>query len=324
MSAGEWIFYLLMLMLSLSTSAFCGGVETGAYTVNRLRLAIRADRGEPRAKLLLNELRFPNRWLATLLIGNTVTGYLSSEAIGHMLLRCGFSPLAGMALNAVILLPLLVVFGETLPKEIFRVHADSWTVASAPVARWMRWLFTAVGAVGLLNWLGNLLVRHFALAPSEVIDARLRVVELLRESRGVVDERQMAMAGRVLELSRRPASSLMTPWRRVAQLSEGALGQVIHETLRSRAQANYPVIDADGACVGVVNAIDLLSEPSASPAALAREAVSVPPSMPALEVLRHLRQAGMSLAIVSEGMRPVGVIGIRDILEPVVGRMASW
>ena len=153
MSVGDALPYLLLLVASLCASAFFSGVETGAYSVNRLRLAIRAARGEPRARLLLDELRHPNRWLATLLVGNTAAGYILSSAIAHMLEGWGLSPVMGMIVDAIVLLPLLVVFCETLPKEAFRVHADSWTVAVAPVARLLRWMLTVCGAVPLLVWL---------------------------------------------------------------------------------------------------------------------------------------------------------------------------
>ncbi len=324
MSVGDALPYLLLLVASLCASAFFSGVETGAYTVNRLRLAIRAERGEPRARLLLDELRHPNRWLATLLVGNTAAGYILSSAIAHVLEGWGLSPVMGMIVDAIVLLPLLVVFGETLPKEAFRVHADSWTVAVAPVARLLRWMLTVCGAVPLLVWLGDIAVRRFRLAPSEVVDARMRVVELLRESRGAVDERQVAMAGRVLELSRRGVGALMTPWKRVASLADDALPQVVRETLRTRPRASYPVIDMDGACVGVVTSIDLLVEPDASPASIARKPVLVPAALPGLQALRLMREAGVSIAVVIDGRAPIGVVSVRDVLEPVLGRLPGW
>ena len=323
MTAAEWMPQALMLALSLLGAAFFGGIETGAYSVNRLRLAVRAERGERRAALLRSELQRPNRWLATLLIGNTLVGYTSSLAIGHMLDGLGFGPIAAMVLDAVLLLPVLVVFGETLPKELFRVHADRWTVALVPVARLARWVFTAAGLVPLLEWMGDGLVRRLGLAPGEVVDARQRVVELLRESRGTVDERQVAMAGRVLELARRSVGELMTPWRRVAVMSEGMLPQVVRERLRTRPHASYPVVDAGGACLGVVSAIDLLCAPEAGLAEAISKAPEVSPETPALEALKAIRQAGAPLAIVAQQGRPVGVIGPHDLLALVVGRLSA-
>ena len=96
MTAAEWMPHALMLLASLLGAAFFGGIETGGYAVNRLRLAIRAERGERRAAMLRSELQRPNRWLATLLIGNTAVGYTSSLAIAHMLEGMGFADLFDM------------------------------------------------------------------------------------------------------------------------------------------------------------------------------------------------------------------------------------
>ncbi len=318
------VLSVVVLLLSLLASAFLSGVETGGYTINRLRLAIRAERKEFRARVLLEELRHPNRWLSTLLIGNTVVGYLASVSIGHILDAWGFSPLAGMILNAIILLPLLVVFGETLPKEIFRVHCDTWTVQVAPIARGVRWLLTGIGAVPLLEWMGQRLIRQCGLAPGEVVDAKQRVLDLLRESRGTVDERQVAMAGRVVELARRNAGDLMTPWARVTSLAEEAPTLMLFEILRTNLHASYPLVNASNECVGMISAIDLLAEPTGSRASIARPAVRVPRSMGAMDTLHALRQGGASLALVMDQHRPVGVISLRDLLEPVVGRISGW
>jgi putative hemolysin len=316
--------WLLLLVASLIASAFFSGIETGAYSLNRLRLAIRAERGEPRARLLRSELQRPNRWLATLLVGNTAVGQLASIAIGSILDGAGLSVVAAMVVNALLLLPLLVILGEALPKELFRVHADRWTVALVPVARVVRWVFTATGLVPLLEWMGEGLVRRIGIAPSEVVDGRQRVVELLRESQGAMDERQVAMAGRVLELSRRKASDLMRPWRRVAALPAHGLPDVLRELLRARPHATYPVVDESGACIGIATTVHVLASGTGDLQGAIQPAPRVDPDTPALEVLRQLRESRAGLAIVEISGRPAGIVGLRDLLEPVVGRLPGW
>ncbi|NDA76841.1 MAG: DUF21 domain-containing protein [Actinobacteria bacterium] len=175
MSAAVLLAYAAMALASLGASAFFAGVETGAYTVNRLRLAVRADRGEHGARVLIGELSRANRWLATLLIGNTLAGDAASYAIGTLLDGAGISHGAAMALNAAILLPLIVVLGETLPKELFRQHADSWMVVVAPLARWVRVALGATGAVALVRWLGDALARR--LAPCRPVQRCSRVMK---------------------------------------------------------------------------------------------------------------------------------------------------
>ena len=324
MSMQQAFPWLMLLLASLVASAFFSGIETGAYSLNRLRLAIRAERGEPRARLLRSELARPNRWLATLLIGNTAVGELASIAIGSVLDGMGLHLAVAMVVNALVLLPLLVIFGEALPKELFRIHADRWTVALVPVARVARWVFTATGLVPLLEWMGEGLVRKLGIAPGAVVDGRQRVVELLRESAGAVDERQVAMAGRVLELARRRASDLMRPWRRVTVLPEHALPEVVREVLRAKPHATYPVVDELGACTGVATAVAVLANGAENLAGSVKPTVRVGPDTPSLEVLRRLRESGSALAVVQVGGRPVGIVGLRDLLEPVIGRLPGW
>jgi CBS domain containing-hemolysin-like protein len=156
------------------------------------------------------------------------------------------------------------------------------------------------------------------------MDVRQRVVDLLRESHGAVEEHQVTMAGRVLQLARRNTGQMMTPWRRVSVLAEGATPATVRETLRSRRHGRYPVIDASARCVGIASAVDLLVDPVAAPSAVSRPPVFVAPGMPALETLRLLRQSGASLAVVAEGDRPVGVIGLQDLLGQVVGQLPGW
>ena len=80
----------------------------------------------------------------------------------------------------------------------------------------------------------------------------------------------------------------------------------------------------DGVCVGVVTSIDLLVEPDASPASIARKPVLVPASLPGLQALRLMREAGVSIAVVIDGRAPIGVVSVRDVLEPVLGRLPGW
>ena len=107
MSALQFMFYAGLLLAALILSAMFAGIETGIYTLNRIRLAIEVGRARKAAVRLLAEIRFPNRILATLLIGNACAHDLGSIAIAHIFEGAGFSPLVGIALNACLLLPLI-------------------------------------------------------------------------------------------------------------------------------------------------------------------------------------------------------------------------
>ena len=81
MSAYQLTFYVALLVAALMLSAMFAGIETGIYTLNRIRLALESGRARKAALRLLEEIRFPNRLLATLLIGNACAHDLGSIAI---------------------------------------------------------------------------------------------------------------------------------------------------------------------------------------------------------------------------------------------------
>lgn len=320
----QLMFYAGLLLAALMLSAMFSGIETGIYTLNRIRLALEVGRARKAAMRLLDEIRFPNRLLATLLIGNACAHDLGSIAIAHILEGAGFSPLVGIALNTCLLLPLIFIFGETLPKELFRVHTDQWSYRCVGFLRVFRILFTAIGLVPLITWLGSLIVRRAGLVGSVTLDARQRFLELFRESSTAIGERQVAMADRVMQLSEMTLNDVMTPWKDADILREQFSCAEINALLRNSNHSTYPLVDRNNRCVGVVSAMDILVTPEKAPHELVRTAIELDKGTTVAEALRVLRERGGTLVVVRDGELEAGVSSLRDMLESVVGSFRAW
>ncbi len=323
MSATQFYFYAGLLFAALGLSAMFAGIETGIYSLNRIRLAIEVGRARKAAMKLLEEIRFPNRLLATLLIGNACAHDLGSIAIAHMLEGAGFSPLMGIVLNTCLLLPLIFIFGETLPKELFRVHTDQWSYRCVGFLRVFRIIFTAIGLVPLVTWLGSLIVRRAGLGGSATLNARQRFLELFHESSTTIGERQVAMAARVMQLSELTLLDVMTPWNDADILREQFSNAQINQVLTRSNHSTYPLVDGENRFVGVVSAMDVLVAPEKSPRELARAAIELPVTTHVSEALRILRERGGTLLIARDGEKEVGVCSLRDMLESVVGAFVA-
>lgn len=324
MIGSPWILDSALLLAAIALSAMFSGIETGIYTLNRVRLALQVGRARAAAVRLLAEIRFPNRLLATLLIGNACAHDLGSLAIAHILEFLGVSPLAGIAVNACVLLPLIFVFGETLPKELFRVHTDRWTYSCVGFLRIFRVLFTVIGLVPLITWLGSLIVHRVGLGGSVTLDARQRFLELFKESTSAIGERQVAMADRVMQLGELTLREVMTPWKDADVVREQASPSEVRDLLRGSTHSTYPLVDRGNRCVGVVSAMDVLVTPEASPGALARAAITLDQGTRVDEAIRILQERGGTLVVVRDGDREAGVSSLRDMLESVVGSFRAW
>ncbi len=66
------IAYGTLSLIGIVLSAVFSGLETGIYTINRVRLIVRASRNDRRAVRLQDEIEHPNRLLTTLLLGNNI------------------------------------------------------------------------------------------------------------------------------------------------------------------------------------------------------------------------------------------------------------
>ncbi len=319
MNVQHGLTYVGLLLTALLLSALFSGIETGIYSLNRIRLAIEVGRARKAATRLLEEIRFPNRMLATLLIGNACAHDLGSIAIANLLDGAGFSPLEGIVLNTCLLLPLIFIFGETLPKELFRVHTDQWSYRCVGFLRLFRIAFTAVGIVPLITWMGSLIVKRAGLGASVALDARQRFLELFRESASAIGERQVAMADRVMQLSEITLLDVMTPWNDAVILREECSLVDLHAMLRNSNHSTYPLVDANQHCVGVVSAMDILVTPEKSLRDLARSAIELDQGTRVAEALRVLRERGGTLVVVTNGEMQAGISSLRDMLESVVG-----
>ena len=46
--------------------------------------------------------------------------------------------------------------------------------------------------------------------------------------------------------------------------------------------------------------------------------------LPLRTALRRLQLRGAGIAIVTDGDRPVGVVTVKDLVEPITGELTSW
>lgn len=318
-------------LLGIALSALFSGLETGSYCINRVRLAVRAEAAEPapdfRARLLRNEIEKPERLLSTLLIGNNIANYLGSIGIAAVLTRAGYGDWAIVIINAALLTPLLFVFGETLPKDLFRARPDRLTVALAPLLVAIRWILTALLILPLVRLIGAAAARFVGAEAGEALGgARAKVAALLKEGarHGVLTESQTTLVDRALTLRETRVRDEMTPWRDAAIIGADWTRERIRRQLARRIASRYPVLNRRGDVLGVVDALDIWLESDRSIRDLTRPAVDLAPDISVRAALITLRTAGEKIAVVREKGRPIGVVTFKDLMDPITGELDAW
>ncbi|MFS8583161.1 MAG: DUF21 domain-containing protein, partial [Limnochordales bacterium] len=144
-----------MLLGLLFGSAFFSASETALLSVNRLRLRSLADNGDARAQMLSDLLENPNKFIATILIGNNVVNISASALATVIAIRLWGPPGAGIA--TAFMTVTVITFGEIIPKSLAARFADSLALRIAPLINGLTVVLGPVAA--LFDGLASLAAR---------------------------------------------------------------------------------------------------------------------------------------------------------------------
>ena len=318
---------ILVAALGVVGSAIFSGVETGLYVVNRVRLAVLAGKGDRRASRLEAELERPERLLGTLLIANNAANYAGSLGVVAIINTMDFPEWGVVALNTIVVVPILFVLGETIPKDLFRTHADQWTLRFIGPLVLGRRVLTVIGVIPLLSLVDRAVQRLVGGQQGYAASPRGRVARFIRESAasGSLSEAQLDLADRALSMRRLTVMSEMTPWRQVVFLKRKDViddpRMIARRTMRSR----LPVVSEEGRVVGLVGIQDLLLRKEGEAAPIESSMPRYSPETPVSTALETLRESRRPMGVVEDrDGRPLGVVTLKDLVEPLLGDLRAW
>ncbi|HIN09863.1 MAG TPA: DUF21 domain-containing protein, partial [Phycisphaerales bacterium] len=193
---------IAITFIGVLMSALYSGLETGLYTINRIRLDVRASTGWASAKRIRLMIDHPTRMLAVLLVCNNVANFLASYGAARVLNATSLSPWMAILINTIIMVPILFIFGEVLPKDLFRTHTDTLTYRWSTTLSLTDKLLWWTGIVPLVSTIGKL--ASFVLGTESSIEPspRRRFGLLFKEGLGggVLSDEQITLADRVLAM----------------------------------------------------------------------------------------------------------------------------
>ena len=299
------------------------------------QLASQGKRGERLAKLIND----PNRWLAAVQVGVTLTALLSS-AVGAVTLSAdakralvsqgvsdGVAGAIGVFGVTLAIAYVTLVIGELVPKRLALQRAEVVAQAAAPLLDRMASLLRPV--IWLLSKSTDLVVR---LAGGEPGAHREAITE--EELRGLVaahesltkDERKLI--DEVFAAGERQLREVMVPRTEVAFLDAGMTVARAAKLTASAPHSRYPVVrSSQDDVLGFVHVRDLLLLPAAQARTLkvadvTREIKQMPDTKKVLPSLSEMRREGHHLAVVvDEYGGTAGIVTLEDLIEEVIGEI---
>jgi putative hemolysin len=309
----------------LVMTMFFSAAETAFIAANRLRLRHLAEEGSRIAARYLDDFRRPERVLSTTMMGVTIAHIVASSAVTAALLPAlgGWAPWVATAA----LTPVMLVFGEIIPKTVAREWATSLVLRLYAPLRWASALL--VPFVWTTNVIVSTLLRSVVDPAAEsrrvVSREELKALLAMEPDEADVTTAEAEMIDKIFDLGDTTVREVMVPLIEVAMLPETATPADAIALVTRRGFSRIPIYaQRETDIVGVVTAMDLLRRGAdgATLAELRRPVSYVPETKRIDDLLREMQRSRNHLAIVvDEYGGSTGVVTLEDILEQIVGEI---
>ena len=153
------ILLILLIAFFVALAGLFAGAETGMYQLSRLRLRLGIEKKRLLFVILGRTLRDGPALLISMLIGTNLAYYLTTSIVTFILLSKLQTEHAAELFATLLTAPVLFVFSEVIPKNIFYYRADSLMPFFAPFLFVSHKLFSWSGVVPLLKNLSHLFAR---------------------------------------------------------------------------------------------------------------------------------------------------------------------
>ncbi|HBH01553.1 MAG TPA: hypothetical protein DDZ42_06465 [Candidatus Rokubacteria bacterium] len=309
----------------LLATMFFSAAEMAFIAANRLRLRHAAEAGSRTAARYLEAFRQPERTLSTAMMGVTIAHIVASSTATWSLL-----PVLGRWAPLVVtvaLTPVMLVFGEIIPKAVAREWATSLILRLYWPLTWAAALlgpFVAVARLVVSAAL-RLFGGHEPDTRAFVSREELKALLQLEPGEADVTTQEAEMIDKIFDLGDTTVREVMVPLVEVTMLPEAATPQEAIAVIRERGFSRIPVYrQRETDIVGVVAAMDLLSRgaQAATLDELKRTPYYVPETKRIDDLLREMQRARTHMAVVvDEYGGSTGVVTLEDILEEIVGEI---
>lgn len=326
---------LSYLFISLACLVVLSGLfsssETGMMALNRYRLRHLAESGHPgaiRARLLLER---PDRLIGVILLGNNLINILAASIATVIGLRL-FGE-AGIAIAALSLTVIILIFGEVAPKTMAALYPERIAFPAAFILKPL--LKVTYPVVWLLNAIANGLLKAFGVRTEDRDDTPLTREELrsvVRAAGGLIPKRHQRMLLGILDLENISVNDIMIPRAEIDGVDLDDDLEEIMDALENCRHTRMPVYRGDlDNTFGILHVRRLLRS-LLEHEDLTREIIEtsvnepyfVPEDAPLNTQMLHFQSSRQRIGlVVDEYGMVLGLVTLEDMLEEIVGEFTT-
>jgi len=321
-------YEIAALVVLVLMAAFFAASEAALVGVSRLRARAMLEKGMKRARAVLRVTEDRNRFLTSILIGNTIVLLIADSLATYIFIRAGIP--RGAVIATIVMTFFLLLFGEILPKSLAVADNERWALRLAPAMERVAWLLTPM--VYFFQFLSNAVLRPFGLRHAHnifITEEDIRTIVNVGAEQKVLEEQEREMIHSIIEFGDTIVREVMTPRPNIIAVSISDSPRRALDMVIAEGYSKLPVYEeSKDDIVGVVHDRELLialangSISSTPLRQLMRPISHVPENKKIAELLREMQRDKFSMAIVvDEYGGTAGLVTMEDLLEEIVGEI---
>lgn len=334
--------FVLIIVFTLLNAVFASA-EIAVISMKETRLKHLADAGDKRAKKIYALIEQPSRFLATIQVAITLSGYLNSafasdnfaDIIVGALLNAGV-PIPERTMRSiavfcvtVVLSYISIVLGELIPKRIAMRNSESLSLLLAPILHGISRIFAPI--VSLLTFSSNTLLRLIGIDPTDdeeqITKEEIQMMLMEGNEQGVIDTQENEFIQNVFEFHDVSAEQICTHRSEVIALDMEDGIENWHETIRNNRYSYYPVYeDTRENIIGILDTKEYFRLEDKSLESVREKAVKpaffVPENIKAVKLFSEMKHTRSYFSILlNEYGEMAGIVTLHDLVEELVGEI---
>lgn len=323
---GSILTFIVMFILVM-LSAFFSASETAYTSFNRTKMKNLAAEGNKRAASALKLAESYDKVLSTILIGNNIVNIALSSISTIWFVEAIVDPTVknfATAISTAVITVVVLIFGEISPKSIAKDHAEGFSMAIAPILRFLVIILTPINAIFML-W-KKLLSKIFKAKTIDTVTEG-EVLTLIDEAHedGSIDEYNKELIENIFDFDDLCAGEIATHRTDLTFLDYADTMEEWDNVINNSRFSRYPICkDSIDNIIGILDARSYLRLDDKSRENVMNTIVStpyfVPEAVKADVLFKNMRQHKESMAVVLDEYGGLfGVITMTDLIECIVG-----
>lgn len=309
---------IYLAIFGLILSFFFAGSEAAFTKFNRLRLEVWKKRQVKLSKNAFMFVKAPEKFFSTILVGNNFANILYTTFATVL-----FIGYLNKSISWVLIMIIVLVIGEILPKTLFRSGADRIILQTLLIVRIFYILLKPI--IEGINYLVEGMLRMFKLEPHNFSTYFSREEMELLLSTGyktkTKDSQEQKYIMKILGFSESKVREVMTPRTDIIACSRDTTWDQLEDLMTEHKKMRIPVYDKDlDNIIGVAFMYDIIGNKQKDINSILRQVPFVPDNKNCLELLREFQEQNTSTAIVlDEYGGTAGLVTTDDLIEEVFG-----